>query len=60
MGKYKDDVGQIGALVRPDEVHRDVYRDPELFELEMQRLWRRAKSPSPATTTPRILPGSRW
>lgn len=42
MGKYKDDVGQIGALVRPDEVHRDVYRDPELFELEMQRLWRRA------------------
>lgn len=40
MGKYKDDGAQIRALVQPDQVHRDVYCDPELFELEMQRLWR--------------------
>ena len=30
------------ALVRPHEVHRDVYRCPRVFELEMQRLWARA------------------
>ena len=41
MSKYKDDVEQIRALVQSDQVHRDVYCDPELFELEMQRLWRR-------------------
>ena len=41
MSKYKDDVEQIRALVRPDKVHRDVYCDPELFELERRRLWRR-------------------
>ena len=23
-------------------MHRDVYTDPELFDLEMERLWRRA------------------
>jgi len=27
--------------VQPDRVHRDVYLDPGIFELEMQRLWRR-------------------
>lgn len=42
MSKYKDDIARIRALVKPDQVHRDVYRDPELFELEMQRLWRRS------------------
>ncbi len=30
------------ALVRPHEVHRDLYRCPRVFELEMQRLWARA------------------
>lgn len=42
MGKYADDNARIGSLVRPDQVHRDVYCDQELFELEMQRLWGRA------------------
>lgn len=42
MGKYADDSDRISALIRPDQVHRDVYCDPELFELEMQRLWGRA------------------
>jgi phenylpropionate dioxygenase-like ring-hydroxylating dioxygenase large terminal subunit len=41
MGKYTDDVARLSALVQPDRVHRDVYCDPELFELEMQRLWQR-------------------
>lgn len=41
MGKYRDDPAQIRALVRPDGVHRDAYVDPELFDLEMERLWRR-------------------
>ena len=40
MGKYTDDAQRITSLVQPDRVHRDVYCDPEVFELEMQRLWR--------------------
>ncbi len=32
----------IRALVRDDAVHRDVYTDPALFRLEMERLWSRA------------------
>jgi hypothetical protein len=32
----------IESLVRPGEVHRDVYTDPVIFDLEMQRLWRNA------------------
>ena len=30
------------ALVRPDQVHRDIYLAPGIFELEMQRLWPRS------------------
>lgn len=36
------DVASIKSLVQPDRVHRAVYTDPELFELEMQRLFGRA------------------
>ncbi|HEU0257835.1 MAG TPA: oxidoreductase, partial [Burkholderiales bacterium] len=42
MGKYRDDVAVLEHLVQPDRVHRDVYIDPELFQLEMERLWSRA------------------
>ena len=40
MSKYRDNPEAIRALVREDCVHRDVYTDPELFELEMEHLWR--------------------
>ncbi len=30
------------GLVRDDQVHRDIYLSAQVFELEMQRLWRRA------------------
>jgi len=40
MGRYRHNAQAIRALVRPDSVHRDLYLDPELFELEMERLWR--------------------
>jgi phenylpropionate dioxygenase-like ring-hydroxylating dioxygenase large terminal subunit len=33
---------QIADLVRSDKVHRDVYTDPEIFDLEMERIWGRA------------------
>jgi phenylpropionate dioxygenase-like ring-hydroxylating dioxygenase large terminal subunit len=32
----------IAALVRDDRVHRRVYTDPEIFELEMERIFGRA------------------
>lgn len=33
---------QLKALVRKDKVHRDVYTDPAIFALEMERIWGRA------------------
>jgi phenylpropionate dioxygenase-like ring-hydroxylating dioxygenase large terminal subunit len=40
MSRYRNDPRAIRALVRPDEIHRDVYLDPGLFDLEMEQLWR--------------------
>ena len=39
MSKYRDNPEAIQALVRPGEVHKDLYVDPELFELEMEQLF---------------------
>ena len=36
------DVQSIKGLVQPDRVHRAVYADPALFELEMDRIFGRA------------------
>ena len=36
------DTEHIRSLVRPDCVHRDVYIDPEIFNLEIQRIFARA------------------
>lgn len=33
---------KLKALVRKDKVHRDVYTDPAIFALEMERIWGRA------------------
>jgi benzoate/toluate 1,2-dioxygenase alpha subunit len=41
MGKYRENLEAIAALVQPDRVHRDVYLDPELFELEQESLFPR-------------------
>ena len=32
---------QIANLVHPTKVHRKVYTDPEIFDLEMERIWAR-------------------
>lgn len=40
MRAYSDE--QLSALVRDDCVHRSVYTDPAIFELEMERIWGRA------------------
>ncbi|HVC62365.1 MAG TPA: aromatic ring-hydroxylating dioxygenase subunit alpha [Acetobacteraceae bacterium] len=41
MNRYRDDPAALRALVRDDAVHRDVYIDPDIFRLEMERLWAR-------------------
>lgn len=41
MNRYRDNPAAIRNLVRPEAIHRDLYLDPELFDLEMERLWRR-------------------
>lgn len=42
MNRYGADPACLRGLVRPDCIHRDVYLDPEVFDLEMTRLWRNA------------------
>ena len=39
IGKYRGNRQAISALVRETEVHRDLYLDQELFELEMEHLF---------------------
>ena len=39
---YRKNPSSIRALVEPDRVHRDVYLDPELFELERERVFARS------------------
>ena len=41
MNRYADPVA-VRELVHPDRIHRDVYLDPAVFELELQHLWRNA------------------
>ena len=41
MGRYRDDAGALARLVEDQRVHRDVYTDAEVFQLEMERLWAR-------------------
>lgn len=42
MGKYRENPAALGQLVQDQQVHRDVYIDQEVFDLEMERLWSRA------------------
>jgi benzoate/toluate 1,2-dioxygenase alpha subunit len=41
MSRYREDPAALAKLVADDRVHRDVYIDPEVFQLEMERLWAR-------------------
>ncbi|WP_028218547.1 aromatic ring-hydroxylating dioxygenase subunit alpha [Paraburkholderia oxyphila] len=41
MPRYREDATALAALVEPDQVHRDVYLDQEVFDLEMERLFHR-------------------
>jgi benzoate/toluate 1,2-dioxygenase subunit alpha len=41
MDRYRNDSRALERLIEPDRVHRDVYTDPEIFQLEMERLWSR-------------------
>ena len=40
--KYLNNPDAVSALVRPEAVHRDLYLDEELFELEMRHLFQDA------------------
>jgi phenylpropionate dioxygenase-like ring-hydroxylating dioxygenase large terminal subunit len=39
MDRYRGNPDAVRALVREAEVHRDVYTDPEVFDLEMEHLF---------------------
>jgi benzoate/toluate 1,2-dioxygenase alpha subunit len=39
MTRYRGNPQAIRDLIRPTEVHRDVYIDPEVFQLEMEHLF---------------------
>ncbi len=39
MARYRDNPDAVRALVRDAEVHRDVYIDQEIFDLEMENLF---------------------
>ncbi len=41
MGRYREDPQALQGLVEKDRVHRDLYIDPEVFQLETERLWSR-------------------
>ena len=38
----KLDDSEVAGLVTPTRIHRRVYTDPDVFELEMQRIWGKA------------------
>ncbi|MGH8235676.1 MAG: aromatic ring-hydroxylating oxygenase subunit alpha [Steroidobacteraceae bacterium] len=42
MQRYHGNPDAIRSLVRDDSIHRDLYIDPDLFDAEMQQLWRTA------------------
>ncbi|MEC7463657.1 MAG: Rieske 2Fe-2S domain-containing protein, partial [Pseudomonadota bacterium] len=35
-------IAEIGSLIQPGRVHRRVYGDPEIFEVEMENIFGRA------------------
>ncbi len=37
MGRYS--LNDLGRMVEPDRVHKSVYNDPEIFDLEMERIF---------------------
>ncbi|HEY0297304.1 MAG TPA: Rieske 2Fe-2S domain-containing protein, partial [Bordetella sp.] len=39
LSTYRDDPQAIKDLVRETEVHKDLFVSPELYELEMERLF---------------------
>jgi len=39
MGRYSGNPAAVAALIQPTQVHRDVYIEDEIFELEMKHLF---------------------
>jgi benzoate/toluate 1,2-dioxygenase subunit alpha len=37
--RYRGNPDAVRALVRPDQVHRDLYIDPEVFQLEQEHFF---------------------
>ena len=39
MSRYRGNIDAVRNLIRETEVHRDVYIDEEVFQLEMEHLF---------------------
>ncbi len=56
---YRNDPARLAGLVQPGRIHRDAYINPEIFDLEMERLWSRSwLFVGPADIVPN--PGDYW
>ena len=64
---YTDE--ELAKLVEPNRLHRKIYTDPDIFELEMERIWGSAwifighesQVPAPGDFFPTIsITGSLW
>jgi hypothetical protein len=41
LSRQRQDPAAVAALAEDDRVHRDLYLDPDVFALEMTRIWSR-------------------
>ena len=51
MSRYRGNIDAVRNLIQETEVHRDVYIDEEVFQLEMEHLFANTWCPTRAITS---------